>query len=127
MGHVTRERTGIDVLGIERRFIFGKRWRSTCSVPSPIHCRTASVHLAVVVALGFAGLWGQWYDFKASAVMLAAAHALHTSDGLALANTLWSDNDDAINADGSNGAFNSLQFMAGLRVRLGVGVTDCGW
>jgi hypothetical protein len=63
------------------------------------------------------GLWGQWYDFKASAILQAAEHALHAGNGLDLAAQLWAGDDDAIVADGSDGTLNSLQFMAGMRVR----------
>ena len=61
------------------------------------------------------GAWTQWYDFHASSVLLAQAHALHTADGLAWAGTFWAASDTAILADHSNGSYNSLQFLSGLR------------
>jgi len=67
------------------------------------------------------GGWTQWYDFHASSVLLAGAHALYTDGGVALAASLWSDDDRSITADGSGGAFNSLQFLSGLRYWNGSG------
>jgi alpha-L-rhamnosidase len=47
-------------------------------------------------------------------VILARDHALFSGDTALLAQ-LWSDSDTSILADGSGGAYNSLQFMASLR------------
>lgn len=66
------------------------------------------------------GMWSQWYDFKASTVLTAAAQALYASNGVNLASTLWSDNDDSILSD-SDASYNSLQFLAGLRYWNGSG------
>ena len=54
------------------------------------------------------------YDFKASTVSAVHAYVLFSGDQ-AVAPLLWSDNDASIQSDAGGGAYNCLQFLAGLR------------
>ena len=74
---------------------------------------SVSERTALEIFTNDTGIWSQWYDFKASAVMLAAAHALYTGN-TALPARLWSDNDASITSTADD-RFASLQFYAGLR------------
>jgi len=58
------------------------------------------------------GLWSQWYDFKASAVMYARDHALFTGD-LRPSSDFYNPSPRSITVP-PTAAYNSLQFYSGL-------------
>jgi hypothetical protein len=57
------------------------------------------------------GMWSQWYDFKASTVLLARDHALYTGDTAPLSDAYC--NATACIAVPPARAYNSLQFLSG--------------
>jgi hypothetical protein len=59
------------------------------------------------------GMWSQWYDFKASTVLLARDHALYTGDLSPLADAYCSA--PGCIAVPPARAYNSLQFLAGFQ------------
>lgn len=68
------------------------------------------------------GIWGSWYEFKASGALMLYEHAMETGD-VSLAQSVWSTDDMSIVADGVNGTwYNSAQFYAGVRYFNGSGL-----
>ena len=59
------------------------------------------------------GGWSQWYDFKASTVMLVRDHVKWTG-AFALAIDAWGSDDTSIRSGGDVQDYNSLQFYSGL-------------
>lgn len=59
-------------------------------------------------------IWASSFEFKASAVLMAALLARETGDA-ALARDAWAARDDAVNSDAHPADYLALQFLGGLR------------